>query len=75
MSMKGSTAWLAGICALGAAAGAALPTAAVAADAYQIAVSNERSNDVTIISGSRFFIRRHHPGRQTASRHSCESGR
>jgi YVTN family beta-propeller protein len=51
MSMKGTTAWGARICALGAFAAAGLP-AAVAADSYQIAVSNERSNDVTLISGS-----------------------
>ena len=43
--------WMAGICVLGALSGLS-PGAAHAAEGYQIAVSNERSNDVTIISGS-----------------------
>ena len=55
MSMTGTTAWAVRIYALGAFAAGGLP-AAVAADAYQIAVSNERSNDVTLISGSDYSI-------------------
>ena len=49
--MNGNRVWFAGICAFGA---LAAPGARAVADSYQIAVSNERSNDVTIISGSDF---------------------
>jgi YVTN family beta-propeller protein len=48
------TARIMGICTLAASLGASLADRVLGAEAYQIAVSNERSNDITIISGSDF---------------------
>ena len=62
MSRTQHMVWMACICVLGALSGCS-PRAVRAAEGYQIAVSNERSNDVTIISGTRFLDGRHHRGR------------
>jgi YVTN family beta-propeller protein len=47
---------LAGLCTVVVLGGTALATSAIAAGSYQLAVSDERSNEVTIVSGSDFSV-------------------
>ena len=74
MSRTQHMVWMACICVLGALSGLS-PGAARAAEGYQIAVSNERSNDVTDHQRQRLLDPRHHPGRQAPARHPCEPRR